>query len=68
MHPYTGDYTKQRKNEKSNFTYYTFTPCPLKGAILFIMDDELAALLVEAHRNLGLLEGSLQYVPNINLF
>lgn len=68
MRPYTGDYTEQRKNEKFNFTYYTFTPRPLKGATLFKMDDELAALLVEAHRNLGLLEGLLQYAPNKNSF
>ena len=32
MHPYTGDYTEQRKNEKYKFTYYTFTPRPLKDA------------------------------------
>ncbi|WP_418747113.1 Fic family protein [Frisingicoccus sp.] len=68
MRPYTGDYTEQRKNEKFNFTYYTFTPRPLKGATLFKMDDELAALLVKAHRNLGLLEGLLQYAPNKNSF
>ena len=59
MCPYTGDYTEHRKNEKFNFTYYTFTPRPLKGATLFKTGDELAALLVEAHHNLGLLEGLL---------
>lgn len=68
MHPYTGDYTEQRKNEKFNFTYYTFTPRPLKDAILFKMDNELATLLVEAHHNLGQLEGLLQYAPNKNSF
>ena len=41
MHPYTGDYTEQRKNEKNNFTYYTFTPRPLKDATLYKMDNEL---------------------------
>lgn len=68
MHPYTGYYTEQRKNEKYKFSYYTFTPRPLKGATLFKMDDELAALLVEAHHNLGLLEGLLQFDPNKNSF
>lgn len=68
MHPYTGDYTEQRKNEKFNFTYYTFTPRPLKDATLFKMDNELATLLVEAHHNLGQLEGLLQYAPNKNSF
>lgn len=68
MHPYTGDYTEQRKNEKFNFTYYTFTPRPLKGATLFKIDDELVALLVETHHNLGKLEGLFQYAPNKNSF
>lgn len=68
MHPYTGDYTEQRKNGKLNFIYYTFTPRPLKGNTFFKIDDELMALLIEAHQNLGLLEGLLQYAPNKNSF
>lgn len=68
MHPYTGDYTEQRKNGKLNFIYYTFTPRPLKGNTFFKIDDELMALLIEAHHNLGLLEGLLQYAPNKNSF
>lgn len=68
MHPYTGDYTEQRKNEKNNFTYYTFTPRPLKNATLYKMDNELATLLIEAHHNLGQLEGLFQYAPNKNSF
>lgn len=68
MYPYTGDYTKQRKNEKSDFTYYTFTPRPLNGAGLYKMDDELASLLAEAHHSLGQLEGLVQYAPNSSPF
>ena len=68
MHPYTGDYTEQRKNEKNNFTYYTFTPRPLKDATLYKMDNELATFLIEAHHNLGQLEGLFQYAPNKNSF
>ena len=68
MYPYTGDYTEQRKNEKSDFTYYTFTPRPLKGAGLYKMDDELASLLAEAHHSLGQLEGLAQYAPNRSPF
>ena len=48
---------RTEKNEKLNFTYYTFTPHPLKGATLFKIDEGLAAFLVKAHHNLGLLEG-----------
>lgn len=68
MYPYTGDYTEQRKNEKSDFTYYTFTPRPLNGAGLYKMDDELASLLAEAHHSLGQLEGLVQYAPNSSPF
>lgn len=68
MYPYTGDYTKQRKNEKFNFTYYTLTSRPLKDATLFKMNNELATLLIEAHHNLGQLEGLFQYAPNKNSF
>ena len=57
MHPYTGDYTEQRKNGKLNFIYYTFTPRPLKGNTFFKIDDELMALLIETYHTLGLLEG-----------
>ena len=49
MHPYTGDYTEQRKNGKLNFIYYTFTPRPLKGNTFFKIDDELMALLIETY-------------------
>ena len=66
MRPYTGDYIGQRKNEKSDFTYYTFTPRPLKGSTLYKMDDELVAFLAETHHNLGQLEGLIQYAPNRN--
>ena len=41
MHPYTGDYTEQRKNGKLNFIYYTFTPRPLKGNTFFKIDINL---------------------------
>lgn len=68
MYPYTGDYTEQRKNDNSNFTYYTFTPRPLNGAGLYKMDDELASLLAEAHHSLGQLEGLVQYAPNSSPF
>lgn len=68
MHPYTGDYTEQRKNGKLNFIYYTFTPRPLKGNTFFKIDDELMALLIETYHTLGLLEGVLQYAPNKNSF
>ncbi len=32
------------------------------------MDDELSALLIEAHRNIAFLEGLLKYAPNKDAF
>ncbi|GFI45476.1 hypothetical protein IMSAGC019_00788 [Lachnospiraceae bacterium] len=48
--------------------YYTFTPRPLMYGDLYKMDDELSALLIEAHRNIGFLEGLLKYASNKNVF
>ena len=35
---------------------------------LYQMDDELVALLIEAHRNIGFLEGLVKYTPNKEAF
>ena len=48
--------------------YYTFTPRPLMYGDLYKMDDKLSALLIEAHRNIGFLEGLLKYASNKNVF
>ena len=32
------------------------------------MDDELAMLLIDAHRNIGFLEGLIKYAPNKEAF
>lgn len=49
--------------------YCTFTPHPLCRDVSLSIDDELLTLLVNAHRQLGLLEGSCKYArdkENIN--
>ena len=35
---------------------------------MYEVDDELTALLIEAHRNIGFLEGLLKYASNKNAF
>ena len=35
---------------------------------MYKMDDELSALLIEAHRNIGFLEGLLKYAPSKDAF
>lgn len=68
MRPYTGEYIEHIDNNKSNFKYYTFTPRPLMHGDMYKMDDELSALLIEAHRNISFLGGLLKYAPNKDAF
>ena len=68
MLPYTGDYIEHIDDNIDDFKYYTFTPRPLMHGDMYKMDDELSALLIEAHRNIGFLEGLLKYAPNKDTF
>lgn len=68
MIPHTGDYIEHIDNNQNSFKYYTFTPRPLMHGDMYKMDEELSALLIEAHRNIGFLEGLLKYAPNKNSF
>lgn len=68
MIPYTGDYIEHIDNNTDNFKYYTFTPRPLMNGDMYKMDDELSALLIEAHRNIGFLEGLFKYTQNEEAF
>ena len=68
MLPYTGDYIEHIDDNIDDFKYYTFTPRPLMYGDMYKMDDELSALLIEAHRNIGFLEGLLKYAPNKDAF
>lgn len=64
MFPYTGEYEEHTRKGSRDFTFYTFTPRPLCDGGFFSMDEELAALLAETHRNLGILEGAVKYMPD----
>lgn len=68
MLSYTGDYIEHIDSKINNFKYYTFTPCPLKRGDMYKTDEELSALLIEAHRNIGFLKGLLKYAPNKDAF
>ena len=68
MIPYTGDYIEHLDDNTDNFKYYTFTPRPLMNGDMYKMDDELSALLIEAHRNIGFLEGLFKYTQNEEAF
>ena len=68
MIPYTGEYIEHFDPEKPSLKFYSFTPRPLMRGDMYQMDDELAALLTEAHRNIGFLEGLVTYAPNKEAF
>lgn len=68
MIPYTGDYIEHIDSSQNNFKYYTFTPRPLMHGDMYKIDDELSILLIEAHRNIGFLDGLLKYAPNKSAF
>jgi len=60
----TGQYEKITREGKIPFSFYTFTPRPLVGNDFFVIDDELSSLLVNAHRELGILEGAFRHLPD----
>ena len=63
-----GDYIEHIDSTTNNFKYYTFAPRPLMNGNMYQMDDELATLLTEAHRNIGFLESLIQFAPNRDPF
>lgn len=68
MLPYTGDYIEHIEPGKNSLKFYSFTPRPLMRENIYQMDDELAMLLIDAHRNIGFLEGLIKYAPNKEAF
>ena len=68
MIPYTVDYIEHIDGSINNFKYFTFTPRPLMHGDMYKMDDELSALLIEVHRNIGFLKGLFKYAPNREAF
>lgn len=68
MIPYTGEYIEHFDPEKPSLKFYSFTPHPLMRGDVYQMDDELATLLIEVHRNIGFLEGLVKYAPNKEAF
>jgi hypothetical protein len=68
MFVHTGDYMEHTRNNAMRSTYYTFTPVPLMDGSFYTMNDDLAALLTEAHRLLGVLEGMASFHPDKEIF
>ena len=47
--------------------YWTFLPTEL-NLLSFKFDEDVTDLLVQAHRSLGILEGMVEYIPNVESF
>jgi len=61
----TGEYEKYlQKNVLGDYYLYTFTPRPLMEGDFFKLDEELSAMLIKTHRQLGILEGMMKHLPN----
>ena len=58
----SGRYIKQPSG------YRAFIPAPLPPDPHIEIDHEMQRILIEAHRELGRLEGSIQTLPNPDLF
>ncbi len=60
-----GSYTK---NLSGDAAYYSFKPNPLPPNPAIEQDEEMVALLVEAHKQLTEFESISSYIPNIDIF
>jgi len=67
MLQYTGEYKKHITSSITKMDFYTFTPSPLCGGLPLSIDDELFAYLTMAHKLLGVLEGMILSVSDIDI-
>lgn len=61
----TGEYKKQDLHYRYNSSYYTFTPQMLTNEKLWAEDSELVTLTAKTYKLLGVIEGLIEYAPNI---
>lgn len=57
-----------RINLTGEVKYKSFVPSPLPPVPKLVMDDDLTAELIKAHRLIGILEGKASQIPNVELF
>ena len=65
MIQFTGSYELEYEN---GCGYYTFTPRPLSDFQIAPINEEIYSLLVTAHRKLGILEGQIRTMPNLDQY
>ena len=62
---YTSEFRKKIIGEKTvRFKREVLIPCRLMDNDFFEVDNELASLLINSHRLLGILDGMIKYMPN----
>ena len=59
---------KYQRNLSGEAEYLSFVPSPLPPVPPIVLDEELMALLADANRQLGLLEGKSSRIPSVSLF
>ena len=65
---YTGDPIERIELGKNSPKFYSSIPRPLMRVHMYQMDGELAVLLIDAHGNIGFMEGLIKYAPNKDVF
>lgn len=66
MHTVSGTFYKSFDVER-NRRYWTFLPTEL-NLLNIRIDQDITDLLMQAHRALGILEGMIRYIPNVEHF
>ena len=59
MFVHTGLYIEHTNDDVFQSKYYTFTPIPLTDGVFYEINDELVAILTDAHRAMGMLDGAM---------
>ena len=65
MHGFTGQYYLEYENGRS---FYTFYPRALSDLQLNAFDEETISLLITAHRQIGILEGRIRSIADIETY
>ena len=66
MHTVSGTFYKSFDVER-NRRYWTFLPTEL-NLLNIRIDQDITDLLIQAHRTIGILEGMIRYIPNVEHF
>ena len=64
MDHFIREHKKRERNKALNIFFDTLTPEVFNNDVLYQVDDELYKLLIDAHKKLGILKGTVKHLPN----